>query len=182
LTRILAILLLSVHLFNTAGYTFLFKYLSEESSREVVAQIEAKNYIEAELVELKVRLNLPYQSSMSDYESHAGQITINGNHHNYVKRKIANDTLYLLCLPNREKDKLQLAETNFSKDANDFDGSGKQESSVKKSSVFNQFQIKFQDYTLVAPLIDADSKGATIEVVLPVTYIKIPGKPPRVNS
>jgi hypothetical protein len=182
LTKILAILLLCVHLFNTAGYTFLFRYLSHESSKAVTAQIDAKNYADAELVELKVALHLPYQSSMSDYEVHSGEITINGNHHLYVKRKIASDTLYLLCLPNRQKDKLQLAETNFSKEANDFDGSDKQESSGKKSPVFNQFQINFQDYTLAGPATQPGNSMATIEAALPVTYITIPGKPPRVNS
>jgi hypothetical protein len=175
-------LLLSVHLFNTAGYTFLFRYLNQETTHEISRQIDSKSYDDNELVELKIALNLPYQSSMSDYELHSGEITLNGSHHNYVKRKISGDTLYLLCLPNREKDKLQLAETNFSKDANGFDGTGKKESQVKKSQVFNQFQPALEDYTLSTPSLQIIEHKMIFGDALMFPFLASPGKPPKVNS
>jgi hypothetical protein len=64
--KLLALTLLIVHLFNLTGYTFLFRYLGQQSSRQITKQIDLHGYNDAELVEIKVPLNLPYINSWGD--------------------------------------------------------------------------------------------------------------------
>jgi len=165
-----------------AGYMFIFGYLNIQSSRQISRQIDSNNYNEDDLVEIKVALHLPYQSTMSDYELHSGEITIAGSHHNYVKRKISGDTLYLLCLPNREKDKLQVAETNFNKNTNDFDVSSKKESSMKKAPVSADYHHDLIAQELLHPITTPAVTEEHHSAALLQAFTEFPGKPPESNS
>jgi hypothetical protein len=165
-----------------AGYMFVFRYLNLQSSQNISQKIDSNNYSSGELVEIKVALHLPYQSTMSDYELHSGEITIAGSHHNYVKRKVSGDTLYLLCLPNREKDKLQVAESNFNKDANDFDASGKKESAIKKAPLFADYNHELTGYLLNPPADEFSGTNGFLSAALLQTFPDFPGRPPEINS
>lgn len=165
-----------------AGYMFLFGYLNSQSSKEITRQIDSDNFNDNDLVEIKIALHLPYQSTMGDYELHNGEITIAGSHHNYVKRKIAGDTLYLLCLPNREKDKLQVAEANFSKETNDFDASAKKESSMKKAAAFADYNHDVAGLTLTHPITISGITRDHHSAALLQTFPEFPGRPPESNS
>ncbi|WP_276481393.1 hypothetical protein [Paraflavitalea pollutisoli] len=48
-------------------------------------------------------MHLPYTANWDQYERVEGEIVVNGVYYTYVKRKISNNTLYLLCLPNNDK-------------------------------------------------------------------------------
>lgn len=71
-----------------------------------MAQIEEGNYDPGLLVEMKVPLRTPYYSSTMMYERYYGEIDLDGNYYSYVKRKVQNDTVYILCLANRDKSEL----------------------------------------------------------------------------
>jgi hypothetical protein len=176
--KLLALTLLIIHFFNLAGYTFLFRYLGEQSSEQITRQIDQHNYNDAELVEIKVPLNLPYLTSWGEYERIDGEININGSHHNYVKRKIAGDTLYLLCLPNRQKDELQIAKSNFATQANDLGGT-QDKQLVKKGIVFNQYQMEDIEYTIASTLHPGLRSYPIITSSLTDSFIDKHGRPPR---
>lgn len=176
--KLLALTLLIVHLFNLTGYTFLFRYLGQQASRQITKQIDQHSYNDAELVEIRIPLNLPYINSWGDYERHDGEITIKGNHHNYVKRKIAGDTLYLLCLPNKQKDELQLAKSNFGTDANDL-GNKTDKQQIKKTEVFNQYQIQDIGYTITSEMSSLVKSYPVITSSLTDSFIDKHGRPPR---
>jgi len=177
--QLLALSLLFVHLFNLCGYTYLFRYLKQQSTEQITTQIDRHQYIDSELVEVKVALNLPYVNSSNSYERHEGEITIHGKHHNYVKRKVSGDTLYLLCLPNTEKDELKMAEGRFGTEVNDLAATGKKEMSGKKGIVFNQYQGNIPDYNLPAPdLFNRPPVMLQASTILS-SYPDIPGRPPR---
>jgi hypothetical protein len=176
--KLLALILLIVHFFNLAGYTFLFRYLGQQSSEQITRQIDQHNYNDAELVEIKIPLNLPYVSSWGDYERIDGEINVNGSHHNYVKRKVAGDTLYLLCLPNRQKDQLQIAQSDFGADANDL--GGKQDKQLaKKATVFTQYQIQDIEYDVTSALLPGLKSYPVIKSSLIDSFIDKLGRPPR---
>ena len=176
--KLLALILLLVHFFNLAGYTFLFGYLGQQSTEHITRQIEQHQYDDAELVEIRIPLNLPYITSWGSYERIDGEITINGSHHNYVKRKVSGDTLYLLCLPNRDKDELQVAKSNFGTDANDL--GGKQETQqVKKGAMFTQYQIQDADYAIASRMVDGLMIYPLITSSLTDSFIDKHGRPPR---
>lgn len=102
-------------LFNLYGYRLWFYYLQQHSQQQVAAVIDNNTYEDSQLVTLKVPLSLPYSTSWSDFERYDGSIEIDGQHYSYVKRKLQNDTLILLCLPNTQQNKLTRNQTNFEK-------------------------------------------------------------------
>lgn len=179
--KLLAITLLIVHLFNLAGYPFLFRYFIKQSSQQLTQKIDNHSYKDSELIEIKVALNLPYITASSDYQRLDGEITINGKHHNYVKRKVSEDTLYLLCLPNKQKDKLQLAKSDYGKIVNDFDDK-ENESAVKKSNIFNQYHQVLSEYSFTSPNKLLVSQFSFYSFFFPDSYTGQDGKPPQLNS
>ena len=117
--RLAAILFTGVFLFNWFGYRLLTDYLQHRSDTRLEAKLDRNEYDAASLVEMRVPLNIPYQTSSSDFERIDGEITINGIHYKYVKRKIENGQLVLLCLPNHTRTQLESAKDNYFKLVND---------------------------------------------------------------
>lgn len=78
-------------------------------------QVDQNRYNEDELITIKTKLNLPYYISSDQYERAYGSININGTNYQYVKRRVHNDTLELLCLPNQTKTKLQSVSNELTK-------------------------------------------------------------------
>ncbi|KIC96004.1 hypothetical protein OI18_02095 [Flavihumibacter solisilvae] len=133
LRKPLAILLLLVHLFNFAGYALLFEFFISRADARHQRRIEAGAYNESRLKVLKVPLRLPYQTDWKEYERVDGTIEIAGVYYSYVKRKISQDTLYLVCLPNDAKTSLKKASNNYGQETNGIQGSTeKSDKSVKK--------------------------------------------------
>jgi hypothetical protein len=116
--KLAAILLLALLLFNIAGYRILFNILEQKATARLENKIDAGNYSEDQLVEVQIPLSMPYYSD-KDYESVYGETDWNGKHYRYVKRKITNNTLYLLCLPHEEKNAIVTAKNELTKSVND---------------------------------------------------------------
>ena len=116
--KIAAILLLCVMLFNLVGYRWVFSAIENNATARLEQKISVGDYSEAQLVEIQIPLNMPYYSD-KEYENVYGETDWNGNHYRYVKRKVSGNTLYLLCLPNTEKNNIVKAKDEFSKSVND---------------------------------------------------------------
>jgi hypothetical protein len=119
LKRLAAIFLLLVVVFNIYGYRFVLSCLQQNHDAIVEAKIDQREYSEAELISIKTTLHLPYYTSSREFERAYGSININGIDYEYVKRRVHNDTLELLCLPNQGKTKLQKASNELAKAAAD---------------------------------------------------------------
>lgn len=171
-----------VHLFNIAGYSLLFGYFGRQSSAQLSSKIERHIYNEKDLVEIKIHLNLPYYNSQNDYESLEGEITLNGNHYNYVKRKVSQDTLFLMCLPNREKDNLLTAKNDYAKTANDFDGEAKSKNAIKKENGFSQYHSHIAGYSLTPPEIAVKKQCSFISLFVPASFISRYDLPPELSA
>ncbi|WP_153799529.1 hypothetical protein [Foetidibacter luteolus] len=171
-----------VYLFNLAGYPLLFGYLGRQSSARLAGKIEQNSYHEADLVEVKVKLNMPYYNSQEAYEPLAGDITINGNHYNYVKRKVWQDTLFLMCLPNKERDNLQTAKKDYASAANDFDDEKPNKGITKKENGFSLYHAFENDYSLKPLCTRANVAYTFICVCLPQSYVGAYDIPPEVFS
>ena len=99
-------------MFNAVGYRYVLNYLEKQSSVILNKAIEKNNYSEDDLVEIKVPLNNPYISD-HNYEDAYGETTVKGKSYQYVKKKISENTLYLMCLPNEEKAALATTKNNL---------------------------------------------------------------------
>lgn len=91
-----------------------FSYLEKKAFKDLTVNIETKNFDENNLVEIKIALNMPYVSD-KEYETAYGETVLKGVHYQYVKRKIENNILYLMCLPNEAKIVLAETKTNIEK-------------------------------------------------------------------
>jgi hypothetical protein len=106
------------------------------------------------LSELKVAMNLPYQTSRSSFERYDGEIELNGTMYKYVKRKVANDTLYLMCIPNTKKMRLETAKNDFFKVSNDLEQNNSK-STENGLSVFKYMTV-YNDSSFGADIISPD--------------------------
>jgi hypothetical protein len=70
--KLAAICLLALLLFNVAGYRVLFSLLEQKATTRLENKIDAGNYSESQLVEIKIPLSMPYYSD-KDYESVYGE-------------------------------------------------------------------------------------------------------------
>jgi hypothetical protein len=119
LKRIASILLVGILLFNWGGYRFFTAYLENRADSRLEASIDANDYNEADLISIKIAANLPYLANSKSYERIDGEITIKGINYKYVKRRLYNDSLELLCIPNMDKTGVQRAGKDFYQLAND---------------------------------------------------------------
>ena len=113
LKKSFAITLLIIHLVSIGGYRFFFDYLENKASAQIVERLDGGGFSENELVEVKIHYPLPYAANQNVYERFDGEIEVGGAHYNYVKRKMFNDTLYLLCIPNSIKNQLSSVKTDL---------------------------------------------------------------------
>jgi hypothetical protein len=84
---------------------------------------------------------MPYYSD-KDYENVYGEADWNGEHYRYVKRKVSGNTLYLLCLPNKEKTSIVKVKNEFTKAVNDVPGN--KQSSQEKSGFIKLLTTEFR--------------------------------------
>ena len=90
-------------------------YMQTRNATVLEARLDKDQYNDDELISIKTPLNFPYYSISSDYERAYGSLEVNGTTYEYVKRRVHQDTLELLCLPDRTKMQLQSVENEFLK-------------------------------------------------------------------
>ena len=142
LKKIAAILLLSLMVFNLAGYRWLFSAIEKKATANLEQKISAGNYSDEQLVEIRIPLNMPYYTD-KDYENVYGETDLNGEHYRYVKRKVSGNTLYLMCLPNKEKTSIASVKNEFTKAVNDIPGNkpGSQQKNNFIKLLTSEFQV-----------------------------------------
>ncbi|WP_339792481.1 MAG: hypothetical protein ACMVP2_27425 [Imperialibacter sp.] len=109
LRRITAISLLFLFLLNIIGFYGVFMGLKYNFEQQVVSDLDSDNFNEEELVEFKVAVSLAYMPDQANYERVDGLIEVEGKFYRLVKQKYAADTLYIVCLPDHNQQKLHEA-------------------------------------------------------------------------
>ncbi len=180
--RIAAILLILLFIFNWFGYRLLSDYLQQRADANLEARLDNNDYDESRLIKVTMPLNMPYQNNWSDYERYDGEVEINGVHYKYVKRKIEDGKLIMLCLPNDTKMQLQANKNDFFKLVNDLQSPSQNKSSnsghnTVKSPVTEYWQ-QISSWQMEA-LAQQPVQFATATSMLPVTpYTSTPVQPP----
>jgi len=139
--RIAAILLMGILFFNWYGYKLLSFYLEDRSDRRLEARLDDEDFDESQLISIKVPASrLSYYNSNTQFERVDGQIEVKGIQYKYVKRRLYNDSLELLCIPNYAAMTLQTARNQFFQLVNDIqqhDGQGKKSDSHHTAKTFS---------------------------------------------
>lgn len=130
------------------GYRWVFNYLQQQSDKRLEASLDRNEYNEADLITITVPISLPYINNQQDFERVDGEITVEGKIYKYVKRKIADGNLVLLCLPDYNKMKIESAKDDFFKYANDLaQNNQSKKSDNSKSGVFKNLVSEFVEFT-----------------------------------
>jgi len=180
LRKFAAILLIVVLVFNLGGYRFLISSLQTKADNRLEAVIDNQQYNDADLIEIRVALQMPYQDRYTDFERHYGEVTIDGKAYTYVKRKIEGDVLVLKCIPNHSKQQLNKTADDLvnSNSGQDRDNNGK-----KQASALKVFSGDYDDKTQFCLLAENDSDtnimAAAYAASLNDVLISTPHQPPK---
>ena len=138
--RLAAILLLGIFLFNLVGYRWVISYLENKADERLDGTISASAYSASELISFKTPVTVPYYNNSSSFENAEGEVNINGTYYRFVKHRIYNDSVELLCIPNNSKKELMSARDDFFKLVNDLqqNSSGKKRAHPGKSIDFRK--------------------------------------------
>jgi hypothetical protein len=145
-----------MHLFYLGGYHLVFNQLEKNSELKMAGRLDKSEYSDQELIEIKLPVNIPYQANSAGFEKFIGEIEVDGMHYNYVKRKLQNDTLILLCLPNTDKSNISTARETFFSLVNELNqaSDGKSVPSVPAKNIkfsvsdFDSFENHFTSLTV----------------------------------
>ena len=159
-------------LFNAIGYKAWFYYAENKSDRQLEAQLDRHQYNDEDLVTLKIPLNIPYQLNESQFERIDGEISLDGKLYKYVKRKVSEGNLILLCIPNVNKMTLKKAKTGF----------GAPTAPVQKKITVSEYEE-----APAAPVRTADVSITSLRNYyqtqgLAEVLIAFPGKPPELTA
>jgi hypothetical protein len=115
-----SILLIGLLLFNWFGYRLLIAFIESRENTALEARLDEDKYDESQLISVKIPMRyLPYASNSAAFERVDGEIEIGGIPYKYVKRRIYNDSLEMLCIPNQTAIKWQSAKNEFFRFVND---------------------------------------------------------------
>lgn len=184
LRKYVSIVFLLILLFNMAGYRAWFYYAEKKADLAMEARLDKNQYNEKELVALTIPLYNPYQLEQKTFERVNGEISFGGKTYKYVKRKVADGNLVLLCIPATQKMMMKEAKTSYGNSVNDIAGNGKSPSkpSLQKNFSGNDYEdyqinfqmIKFSNSSLVQ---NAYQIASVVE-----PHIASPGKPPQYRA
>ena len=139
-------------LFNMVGYRFVFTILDNMASEKQDAKIDAGNYDEANLIEVRVPLNMPYQDRVTDFERHYGEMTVDGIVYTYVKMKVDHNELILKCIRDLNRQQIKNSENSVAKanSSQDMENTGKKHNSSISKNVISDYDNKNNTYNLAA--------------------------------
>ena len=183
--KIASILLLALLLFNWCGYRWVINIVQQNADIKLEAKLDRNDYDEDQLIEIKVPVNMPYQTDWAAFERYDGEIEVNGIHYKYVKRKVQDGQLVLKCIPNQAKQHLESAKGDLFKMTNDL----QQDNAAKKSGTPGVSLVKsvlsdydHQPFTAIASLqtiLSEQSYNVYQPVLVADLFHSIPEQPPR---
>lgn len=106
--KIASLFLLGILLFNWIGYQLVTGYWRERAKTDLEARLDDDDYDGSQLISIKLpATHLAYYNSSPQFERVNGSLELNGVVYKYVKRRLYNDTLEWLCLPDQGAMKLR---------------------------------------------------------------------------
>ena len=184
--RIAAILLLCLLLFNWIGYQLYTVLLQDHADKTMVANLDQNNYSETDLISIKVpAVHLSSYVNSKEFQRVDGQIEINGVQYNYVKRRFVEDSLELLCIPNKTATSIQSAKNEFFKLVNDLQHPGQSKKSDQHNSSFKGFNAEYyadtQNFAIPDLTLVRLKASDHYLLQIPSIYLTRAGQPPDLH-
>ena len=183
--KLFAILLIALFLFNLFGYRIWLSYEQLQSDVKLEASLDKQEYNDADLIAITVPLSLPYISNQQNFERVNGEITVNGRILKYVKRKITDGKLVLLCLPDNDKMRIESAKDDFFKYANDLVQNSHSKKPVNSKTgvfknIFSEYFLTTSNSTFLNYRIKKTFNRNGAVNFLSSSYGRLPEQPPEV--
>ncbi len=119
-------------------------YFEKKAISDMQTALYENKYDESELVSFKTALNQPYVTNTDGYDYIDGEMDVNGTYYQYVKMRIYNDTLEVLCIPNYTKSSISEKKHELSKQLTDLANTNQS----KKSSSSSMAKSLISEYTI----------------------------------
>jgi len=143
--QVAAILLLGIFSFNLFGYRLVALFLESKANTAMELSLDENDYRDDQLISIKQPTNLPYYKNSAVFQRIDGEIEIDGILYKYVKSRIYNDSLELLCIPNTGKMKIQAAKAEFSRLAADFQQTDNKKKSQPLAKSFQKILSEYEE-------------------------------------
>jgi len=113
--RPIALTLTFLILFNTMGFYGVLVALRYQNEQSLLSDLDAGVYNVNQEKLIKLPVHLPYSVDQFDFERVDGEFHHEGMHYRLVKQKLANDTLYVVCIADQGTKKIDQALTEYVK-------------------------------------------------------------------
>jgi hypothetical protein len=155
---------------------------------QLQTQLDDNNYDETELISLKIPVShLSYYQNTPTFQSVNGKIDVGGMRYRYVKRRIYNDSLEVLCIPDAAAMKLKAAKNNFFASVNGLQHEGankKQSANANVSKDFSPEYYPTQGLLFIVSGLWSSRLKKHNEIFSPLSsaYARVPERPPRMAA
>lgn len=136
--RLTAIFFLLIFLFNTGGYYLAFWAIKQHAKENLLERLNASQYSKEESVVFTIPFSLPYPVSDGSYERVHGDFEYAGEYYKLVKQKLVNDTLFIVCVKDKETKHIEETLSDYARSANNLPIGAKQ--------AFNFLSKLFKDF------------------------------------
>ena len=177
-----AIILLLILLFNMIGYRVWFYYAEQKADMAMESRLDKDQYDVNDLISITVPLDNPYQLEQRNFQRIDGEFNFQGKNFKYVKRKVSDGKLILLCIPDARKMVLKKGKAEYGNAANDINGNSKGSSRSGTQKNFSGNDYISQTYQLNTSILPDFQSSILVSVVnakLVSQFIPSPGKPPQ---
>jgi hypothetical protein len=177
-----AIILLLILLFNIIGYRVWFYYAEQKADMAMESRLDKDQYDVNDLISITVPLDNPYQLEQRNFQRIDGEVNFQGKNFKYVKRKVSDGKLILLCIPDARKMFLKKGKAEYGNAANDLNGNSKSSSrsgTQKNFSGNDYISQTFQLGTLILPYSHTLILNESVNSKLASAQVPAPGKPPQ---
>jgi hypothetical protein len=148
--------------------------------------VDKGDYDSTDLITITIPVNIPYLCDWPEFRRVDGEIEFGGKIYRFVKRKVFNGQMILLCLPDENKTQLQAAGNDFFKSVNDLSSAP---AGKKQNSALSTFKALPVDYDDQHPVWGAGPMGSLTIYAPPVDHTRwpspsyaIPGQPPDTRT
>jgi hypothetical protein len=121
------------------GYYLIFVALRFRATVELTQRLDADEYSQDELIELRLPVNLPYPLQQNGFQRVDGKFEHKGQFYRLVKQKLENNVLIIVCIKDKKEKQLDESMKDYSKLANDLPSSSK-----KTQNILNKLLKDFE--------------------------------------
>lgn len=183
--KLAAILLMAVFVFNLFGYRLWVYYAEQKAGKQIAAVLQNSQYDNESLLLIKKQVSLPYYNNSAAFTSANGEVEMNGVIYRYVKYRIYNDVLEMLCLPDTQRTRIKKAKDDYFSLTADI----QKNNTGKNKPVDNTLKKSFSDFVLYtavkigeAELLHAKPYPALYDVQLGLLHKATVEQPPDMTT